>query len=44
MRVTTPSRQRGAPALPLAVAALGLLGAGVLWLALRALVALLTLD
>ena len=44
MRVTNPSRQHGGRGLTLAVAALALVGAGVLWLVLRAFVALVTLD
>jgi hypothetical protein len=44
MRVTVPSRQHGARNATLAFAALVLLGAGALWLLLRAFVALVTLD
>lgn len=44
MRITTPSRQHGTRALTLTVAGLALLGAAVLWLVLRAIVALVTQD
>ncbi len=45
MRVTVPSKARGsARKVGITVAALALLGAGVLWLALNALVAFVTRD
>lgn len=44
MRVTAPSNPRGARTMRMTVAALALLGAGVAWLALKALVMWVTQD